>query len=276
MTKQEKSAARADEGDWVIKVLARSGVGSRRDVERMIKDRRVRFKGKVLESPVLKVIGTSELTIDGAPVAAAEPTRIWRYYKPRGLVTTHKDPQGRPTVFSKLPTQLGRVISVGRLDFNSEGLLLLTNDGDLARWMELPSTGWKRRYRVRAFGKIDEERLTAIIRGIEIKGVRYRGIKAKVESTRGMNSWLQIELREGKNREVRRVLKHLGLEVSRLIRTSFGPFELGNQRKGEIQEAPLSTIENLSGELKKRLGLKPQNYEKSGWAKPQPRHRSRK
>jgi len=171
---------------------------------------------------------------------------------------------------------LGRVISVGRLDFNSEGLLLLTNDGDLARWMELPSTGWKRRYRVRAFGKIDEERLTAIIRGIEIKGVRYRGIKAKVESTRGMNSWLQIELREGKNREVRRVMKHLGLEVSRLIRTSFGPFELGNQRKGEIQEAPLSTIENLSGELKKRLGLKPQNYEKSGWAKPQPRHRSRK
>lgn len=276
MTKQEKSAARADEGDWVIKVLARSGVGSRRDVERMIKDRRVRLKGKVLESPVLKVTGTSELTIDGAPVAAAEPTRIWRYYKPRGLVTTHKDPQGRPTVFSKLPTQLGRVISVGRLDFNSEGLLLLTNDGDLARWMELPSTGWKRRYRVRAFGKIDEERLTAIIRGIEIKGVRYRGIKAKVESTRGMNSWLQIELREGKNREVRRVLKHLGLEVSRLIRTSFGPFELGNQRKGEIQEAPLSTIENLSEELKKRLGLKPQNYEKSGWAKPQPRHRSRK
>lgn len=276
MTKQEKSAARADEGDWVIKVLARSGVGSRRDVERMIKDRRVRFKGKVLESPVLKVTDTSELTIDGAPVAAAEPTRIWRYYKPRGLVTTHKDPQGRPTVFSKLPTQLGRVISVGRLDFNSEGLLLLTNDGELARWMELPSTGWKRRYRVRAFGKIEEERLAAILRGIEIKGVRYRGIKAEVESTKGMNSWLQIELREGKNREVRRILKHLGLEVSRLIRTSFGPFELGNLRKGEIQKAPLSNIGNLSEELHKRLGLKPQNCEKSGWAKPRLRNRSRK
>lgn len=276
MTKQEESAVRADEGDWIIKVLARSGAGSRRDVERMIKDGRVRLKGKVLESPVLKVTGTSGLTIDGAPVAAAEPARIWRYYKPRGLVTTHKDPQGRPTVFSKLPAQLGRVISVGRLDFNTEGLLLLTNDGELARWMELPSTGWKRRYRVRAFGKIDEERLAALSRGIEIKGVRYRGIKAKIESTKGMNSWLQIELREGKNRELRRILKHLGLEVSRLIRTSFGPFELGNQRKGEIQEAQLSTIGTLSAELEKRLGLKPQSCEKSGWAKPRARRRSKK
>jgi 23S rRNA pseudouridine2605 synthase len=276
MTKQENSDAPDDEGEWVIKILARSGVGSRRDVERMIKDGRVRFKGKILESPVLRVINTSELTVDGAPVAAPEPARLWRYYKPRGLVTTHKDPQGRPTVFSKLPSELGRVVSVGRLDLNSEGLLLLTNDGELARWMEAPSTGWKRRYRVRAFGKIDRERLSALSKGIEIEGIRYRGIKAQAESTKGMNSWLRIELIEGKNREIRRVLKHLGLEVSRLIRTSFGPFELGNQRKGEIREAPLSTVVNLPEDLKKRLGGRVKVHAKTGWAKPRQRRRSRK
>lgn len=268
MTRQEISAADQNEGDWIIKVLARAGAGSRREVERMIKEGRVSLKGKVLDSPVLKVTSTDGLAIDGSLVAKRQPARIWRYHKPRGLVTTHKDPQGRPTVFAKLPAELGRVISVGRLDINSEGLLLITNDGELARWMELPSTGWKRRYRVRVFGQVDAGKLAALAKGIEIDGVRYRGLKASIESTKRGNSWLQVELKEGKNREIRRVMEHLGLQVSRLIRTAFGPFELGQVKRGEILEAPISTLTNLPDDLQKRLGgIAPIN-KKESWAKP--------
>jgi 23S rRNA pseudouridine2605 synthase len=232
--------AEGQAGERIAKVLARAGVASRREVERLIEAGRVSLNGERLTSPAVKVSASDRVTLDGRPVRAAEPTRLFRYHKPPGLVTTHRDPQGRPTVFEALPKGLPRLISVGRLDLNSEGLLLLTNDGELARRLELPSSGLVRRYRARARGRIDEARLARLADGITVDGVRYGPIEAELEGGHesGANSWLVISLSEGKNREVRKVLEALGLTVNRLIRVSYGPYELGTLERGDVQELP--------------------------------------
>ena len=227
-------------GERVAKALARAGVASRREVERYIAAGRIRLNGEVLTTPAVRIGEADVLTVDGRPVPKAEPTRVWRYHKPVGLVTTHADPKGRPTVFSALPKGLPRVISVGRLDLNSEGLLLLTNDGGLSRALELPASGLLRRYRARARGRITQEKLDTLKEGITVEGVAYGPIeatldKAKAEGT-GANLWISVSLKEGKNREVRKVLEALGLTVNRLIRLSYGPFQLGTLAAGEIEE----------------------------------------
>lgn len=231
----------------IAKYLARAGVASRRGVERLIAEGRVEVDGKVLETPATLVTGAERILVNGAPVARPGPARLWRYHKPKGLLTTHSDPRGRPTVFAALPAELGRVIAVGRLDLTSEGLLLLTNSGELARWMELPSTGWTRRYRVRAHGRADPKRLESLARGITLDGIRYGPIEATVERVQGANLWLAVSLREGKNREVRRVLAHLGLDVNRLIRISFGPFQLGGLKKGDVKPVPKQVLRQQMG-----------------------------
>lgn len=229
-------------GDRIAKYLSRAGIASRRDVERMLAEGRVKMNNQVVEHPATFVTAGDIVVVDGKPVDAPERTRMWRYYKPDGLVTTHRDPEGRPTVFDKLRQQLPRVISVGRLDLTSEGLLLLTNDGELARRLELPSTGWIRRYRVRVHGFPDPQALAALARGVTIEGVRYGPIEAGIDSRKGENAWLTVGLREGRNREVRRIMAHLGLPVSRLIRVSYGPFQLGNLAHGGIEEIPARVL----------------------------------
>ncbi|HEY2707699.1 MAG TPA: pseudouridine synthase [Caulobacteraceae bacterium] len=224
----------------IAKVLARAGVASRREVERLIEAGRVAVNGERLTTLGRKVSPSDRVTLDGRPVAAAEPTRIFRYHKPPGLVTTHRDPQGRPTVFEALPKGLPRLISVGRLDLNSEGLLLLTNDGELARRLELPANGLVRRYRARARGRIDQARLDRLSRGITVDGVRYGPIEAELEPANpgAANVWIVLALTEGKNREVRKVLESLGLTVNRLIRLAYGPYALGNLERGAVEELP--------------------------------------
>ena len=237
-------------GERIAKVLARAGLCSRREAERWIAAGRVAVNGEVLTTPAVTVTEKDSVAVDGAALPAKEPARLWRYHKPRGLMTTHRDPQGRPTVFEALPARLPRVVSVGRLDFNSEGLLLLTNDGGLARTLELPATGWTRRYRVRAYGDVDDASLARLANGITISGVRYGPIRAAVDSKKGANVWLTLALAEGKNREVRRVLEHLGLTVNRLIRTAYGPFQLGHLAEGEVEEVPRKVLrEQLGGEI---------------------------
>jgi 23S rRNA pseudouridine2605 synthase len=228
------------EGERVAKALARTGVASRRDVERLIAERRVALNGQVLESPAVKVEPGDVLTVDGEVVNEPEPARLFRYHKPVGLLTAHKDPQGRPTVFQALPETLPRLISVGRLDLNSEGLLLLTNDGGLARALELPETAVVRRYRARAHGRITQAKLDRLKDGVTVEGVRYGPIEATLdkakEGPQGANLWITVTLAEGKNREVRRVLESLGLKVNRLIRLAYGPFALGVLGVGEVEE----------------------------------------
>jgi 23S rRNA pseudouridine2605 synthase len=233
----------------VARALARAGVASRRDAERLIEAGRVALNGEVLTSPAVNVAPGDILTLDGVPVAEPEPVRIWRHHKPSGLLTSHKDPKGRKTVFEALPKAMGRVISVGRLDFNTEGLLLLTNDGGLARELELPANGWVRRYRARAFGRASPGRLAALKNGVTIEGVHYGPIEAEMEkSGGGSNIWVTVAIQEGKNREVRRVLEHLGLKVNRLIRIGYGPFELGDLEVGAVAEVPPRVIrEKLAG-----------------------------
>jgi 23S rRNA pseudouridine2605 synthase len=238
------------EGERIAKMLARAGVCSRRDAERLIEEGRVKVNGTKLTSPAFKVTESDIVTVDGKPVAEAEATRLWRYHKPPGLMTTHRDPAGRPTVFENLPKDLPRVISVGRLDFNSEGLLLLTNDGELARRLELPSTGWVRRYRARAFGQVTQEQLDELARGSVIDGVRYGPIQAALDSTKGSNSWITVSLTEGKNREVRRVLEAIDLRVNRLIRIAYGPFQLGALEPGAVEEIPPKIVREQLGEKK--------------------------
>jgi 23S rRNA pseudouridine2605 synthase len=229
-------------GDRIAKWLARAGVASRRDAEVMLAQGVVRLNGKVVDHPATFVTADDVIQVNGKVVDPPDRTRVWRYHKPEGLVTTHKDPEGRPTVFDKLRTQLPRVVSVGRLDLTSEGLLLLTNDGSLARRLELPSNGWLRRYRVRVFGSADPAALKTLARGVTVDGVRYGPIEAEVDARKGDNTWLTVSLREGRNREIRRVMTHLGLSVSRLIRVAYGPFQLGSLERGGIEEIPARVL----------------------------------
>ncbi|MBI1250283.1 MAG: pseudouridine synthase [Alphaproteobacteria bacterium] len=247
----QKSAFPAD-GERIAKALARAGVCSRRDAERLIAEGRVSVNGARLDTPAFKVTPGDDIRVDGRKIGAAEPTRLWRYHKPPGLVTTHRDPQGRPTVFDNLPGALGRVISVGRLDLNSEGLLLLTNDGALARRLELPANGWIRRYRARAFGAVSQAELDALKNGITVDGVRYGGIEATLDSGKGANVWLTVAITEGKNREVRRVLEAIGLKVNRLIRIAYGPFQLGQLPAGETDEIPAKVVREQLGDKRPR------------------------
>ncbi len=244
-------------GERIAKVIARSGLCSRRDAEVLIGEKRVSVNGTVIESAALDVLASDKVLVDGKPLALREPPRLWRYHKPKGRVTTHKDPEGRPTVFEALPEELPRLISVGRLDFNTEGLLLLTNDGDLARHLELPSTGWARRYRVRAFGQIEQSRLDELAGGLRTGGVNYGPIEATLEREQGDNVWVTLLVREGKNREVRRIMEHLGLTVNRLIRVSFGPFVLGDLEPGQIEEVKTSVLKDQLGpRLTRQLGVR--------------------
>jgi 23S rRNA pseudouridine2605 synthase len=241
----------AYEGERIAKVIARAGVCSRRDAERLIADGRVTLNGKRLSSAAVNVTPRDQIRIDGELLPEAETARLWRYHKPEGLVVSHKDPQGRPSVFDKLREQLPRVVSIGRLDINTEGLLLLTNDGELARLLELPATGWVRRYRVRAFGRADPQALEGLRNGIEIDGVRYGPIEARIDKEQGDNCWLTFAIREGKNREIKKVCEYLGLRVNRLIRTSFGPFQLGELPRGGLDEVPAKVLKDqLGGRLK--------------------------
>ena len=225
-------------GERIAKRLARAGICSRRDAEKMIADRRVSVNGRVLDTAAFLVTDADRVQVDGRVVAMPEPTRLWRYHKPEGLVTTARDEQGRSTVFDNLPSNLPRVMSVGRLDLSSEGLLLLTNDGGLARFLELPSTGWLRRYRIRVHGVPTAETMRRLEDGVVVEGIAYGPIETVIDRTVGYNSWLTVGLREGKNREVRRVFDYLGLPVSRLIRTAYGPFQLGKLERGAVEEVP--------------------------------------
>ena len=241
-------------GERIAKWLARAGVASRRDAEKMIAEGRVKLGGKVVETPATFITPGDHVTVDGKPVAAPERTRLFRYHKPAGLVTTHRDPEGRPTVFEKLPPGLPRLVSVGRLDLTSEGLLLLTNDGELARKLELPSNGWLRRYRVRVHGRVEEKDLAALARGVTVEGVQYGPIEAGLDARQGTNSWLTVSIKEGKNREIRRVMAHLGLEVTRLIRTAYGPFQLGILPRGAVEEVNAKVLRDQLGlDAPKRL-----------------------
>ena len=234
------------ETERIAKRLARAGLCSRREGERWIYDGRVSVDGTVLHTPAITVSAHSTIKVDGKLIPSTTKPRLWRYHKPCGLLTTHRDPQGRATVFDRLPTELPRTISVGRLDINSEGLLLLTNNGDLARHLELPSTGLSRRYRVRIRGVIDGSVLEALKKGITVNGARYGPIFATLDRQLRNNAWLSLSMTEGKNREVRRVLNHLGFDVSRLIRVGYGPFELGTLAPQKLAEIPSKRIKQFT------------------------------
>ena len=235
-------------GQRIAKVIARAGLASRREAEAWIAAGRIAVNGTTIASPAMDVTGSDRITVDGEPLPARQRTRLFLYHKPRGLMTTHADPQGRPTIFQNLPRDLPRLISVGRLDFNTEGLLLLTNDGALARLLELPATGWLRRYRVRAHGSITQDRLDGLRRGVTIEGIHYGLIEAVLDRVQGSNLWLTLGIREGKNREIRNVLGHLELSVTRLIRVSFGPFQLGELGEGEVEEVRTRVLRQQLGD----------------------------
>jgi 23S rRNA pseudouridine2605 synthase len=235
-------------GERIAKVLARAGLASRRDAEELVTQGRVTVNGRVINSPALDVTVNDVVAVDGKALPPRERTRLFLYHKPRGLMTTHDDPEGRPTVFDNLPEGLPRLISIGRLDFNTEGLLLLTNDGGLARALELPDTGWLRRYRVRAHGEVTQAQLDELKKGVEVDGVKYGPIDAQLERDQGANVWVVFAIREGKNREVRNVMAHLGLEVNRLIRVSYGPFQLGELAEGQVEEVKTRVLREQLGE----------------------------
>ncbi len=261
-------------GERIAKRIARAGVCSRRDAEKLITGGQVKVNGKVIDSPALNVVDEDHIVVNGKPLPEKQETRMFMYHKPPGLVTTHKDEQGRSTVFENLPEFMPRVVSVGRLDLNTEGLLLLTNDGELSRYLELPETGWARRYRVRVNGKVDEKRLKSLKNGITVEGVRYKSIEAVLEKPPegeekiGANSWLSVTLREGKNREVRRVMEKIGLRVTRLIRTDYGPFSLGKMTRGSAVEVKPSVLKDqipkFFGDEKRRESQVQQRQKRQG------------
>ena len=225
-------------GERIAKLIARAGICSRRDAEKLIAEGRVALDGEKVTTPATFVGPNQVVSVDGKPMGEPDPARLWRYHKPAGMVTTHRDPQGRPTVFANLPKTLPRVVSIGRLDFNSEGLLLLTNDGEIARRLELPAGGWIRKYRARLFGKVSQADLDKLAEGVTIGGVKYGPIVADLERSKGVHAWASVTLKEGKNREVKRVMESLGLRVARLIRVQFGPFHLGQLPEGAVEEIP--------------------------------------
>ena len=249
----------------IAKKIAHAGFCSRRDAERWIEEGRVSVNGQVLLTPAYNASPEDIITVDGKPLQAAETPRLWRYYKPRGLVVSHRDEKDRDTVFDHLPHDLPRVVSVGRLDLDSEGLLLLTNSGDLARHLELPDTGWTRKYRVRVRGHVEAEKLNALEHGITIDGVRYRGVEAQIDRQMGSNAWLTVVLREGKNREIRKIMEHLGYPVSRLIRISFGPFKLNQMEEGTVEEVKTNILRDQLG--LPRLKERPDTEQKNTRAK---------
>lgn len=234
-------------GERIAKVMARAGLCSRRDAEKWIADGRVSVNGRTIETPALRVGPSDRVLVDRKPLPMREPTRLWLFHKPRGLVTTARDPEGRTTVFESLPADMPRVLAVGRLDINTEGLLLLTNDGGLKRVLELPSTGWLRRYRVRAHGDADEARFDEIRAGVVVEGVMYGAAEIEVDRRQGSNTWLTVGLREGKNREVKRLLAHAGLITNRLIRVSYGPFQLGELKSGTLKEVRGKVLKDQLG-----------------------------
>ncbi len=234
-------------GDRIAKVLARAGVASRREAERMIEAGRVTVNGKAISSPALNVTAKDKITVDGKPVSEPEPSRLWLYHKPTGLVTTARDEKGRETIFDKLPEDMPRVMSVGRLDLNSEGLLLLTNDGGIKRKLELPATGWLRKYRVRVNGRPKDEDFEPLRKGLVIEGERFQPMTVTLDRQQGANAWLTIGLREGKNREIRRAVEDIGFVVNRLLRVSYGPFQLGNLKPGEVEEIRRKVLRDQLG-----------------------------
>lgn len=242
MSETEDDAAAPERGERIAKWLARAGVVSRRDAEKLITSGKVKINNIEVTHPATFVQTDDLVVVDGKLIDPPDRTRLWRYHKPDGLVTTHRDPEGRPTVFQKMPATMPRVVSVGRLDLNSEGLLLLTNDGGLARSLELPSNNWIRRYRVRVFGAPDPAVLASLAKGIVVEGVRYKGIDAGLDSRKGDNAWLTVSLQEGRNREIRKVMAHLGLQVTRLIRVAYGPFQLGLLERGAVDEVPAKVL----------------------------------
>jgi 23S rRNA pseudouridine2605 synthase len=260
----------AEKGERIAKVLARAGLCSRREAERWIVEGRVSVDGHKLDSPAVLVTEASRIVVDGKPLPGRDRTRLWRYHKPLGLVTSHKDPQGRPTVFASLPAGLPRVISIGRLDLNSEGLLLLTNDGGLARRLELPATGWTRRYRARVHGAVDAAALAKLENGVTVAGVHYGPIRATLDKVQGSNAWLTVAITEGKNREVRKVLDYLGLTVTRLIRVAYGPFQLGTLPKGAVDEVPGRVVAEQLGEKSAAPRLRPKARPQRGKKRPKP------
>jgi len=268
-----------EKGQRIAKVIARAGLCSRRDAERWIVEGRVRVDGKVVETPATLITDPTTVVVDGKPLQAPIEAQLWRYHKPPGLITSHNDEQGRDTVFNQLPAQLGRVVSVGRLDLNSEGLLLLTNDGGLARELELPSNNWLRTYRVRVFGHVDDEKLALLKNGITHDGVKYGSINARIEKKSGRNAWLIVSLSEGKNREIRRVMEFLELQVNRLIRTSYGPFRLDDLQRGDVQPVPRRQMIDQLGTKLNGAGTAIKTT-KTGWAKarakPNPKPKSHK
>jgi len=261
------------EGERIAKYLASAGVASRRDVEKLIAEGRVSVDGHRLDTPAFKVTGREKILVDGQPVRRPEATRLWRYHKPSGLVTTNRDPDGRPTIFEQLPKALPRVVTIGRLDLSTEGLLLLTNDGELARALELPGTGLERKYRARAYGRVRQEELDKLRDGIVYEGIEYRSIIATLDRAVGSNSWIDMTLIEGKKREARRALESLGLKVNRLIRVSYGPVELGDLSPGSVQEIPAAQLVSLFGSLMadKRSPAAARPPKPAGWAKAKPK-----
>ncbi len=237
------------DSERIAKYLARAGVASRREVERMIEDGRVIVNGEKLSTPAFKVTGAERITVDGKPVAQPQRTRLWRFHKPVGLVTTNTDPDGRPTVFSALPPRFPRCVTIGRLDINTEGLLLLTNDGELARALELPANGLDRTYRARAFGHADQKALDGLLKGVTFEGVTYRSIRATLVKRTGANAWIEMTLNEGKKREARRALESVGMQVSRLIRTSYGPIDLGDLPNGSVEEVDPAELALAFGDI---------------------------